>query len=277
MRLATPYLPRLNKNITMTHALENIIDLAAHPLGDRAYQDVARAAFDEAGVLCLDGFLRQDALDQMVAEADACAPLAYFANSTHNVYLTPPDESLPDTHVYNRQITSSKGCITTDQVPEESGLHRLYHDADFQAFICAIVGQEAVYPYADPLSSINVHYAHHGQELGWHFDNSSFAITLLLQAPEAGGQFEYVKDLRDADKGEMNFDGVADVLDQKTAPAVLDITPGTLVLFRGRNAMHRVTPTIGDRTRYLVVLAYNDAPDIALSDSARMTFFGRLG
>ena len=261
----------------MTHALDSLIDLAAHPLGDNAYQAAARAAFDETGVLCLEGFLQKDALAQMVAEAKTCAPLAYFTNGTHNVYLTPPDKSLPDTHVYNRQITSSKGCITTDQVPADSGLHRLYHDEDFKAFICAIVGQAALYPYADPLSSLNVHYAHHGQELGWHFDNSSFAITLLLQAPEAGGQFEYVKDLRDADKGEMNFDAVADVLDQKTLPTMLDIAPGTLVLFRGRNAMHRVTPTIGNKTRYLVVLAYNDAPDIALSESARMTFFGRLG
>ena len=261
----------------MTHTLEQLIDLEAHPLGDATYQARMRAAFDETGVLCLDGFLTKKALAQLVAEAQACAPLAHFTNSTHNVYLTPPDDSLPQTHVYNRQITSSKGCITTDQVPDDSGLHRLYHNEDFKAFICAIVGQAAVYPYADPLSSINVHYAHHGQELGWHFDNSSFAITLLLQAPEAGGQFEYVRDLRDADKGEMNFGAVADVLDQKTAPAILDINPGTLVLFRGRNAMHRVTPTIGDKTRYLVVLAYNDAPDIALSPSARMTFFGRLG
>jgi hypothetical protein len=49
------------------------------------------------------------------------------------------------------------------------------------------------------LSSINVHYADEGQELGWHFDNSEFAITLLLQAPQSGGQFEYVRDLRDAE------------------------------------------------------------------------------
>ncbi|MCP3704490.1 MAG: 2OG-Fe(II) oxygenase, partial [Alteromonas sp.] len=46
---------------------------------------------------------------------------------------------------------------------------------------------------------------------------------------------------------------------------------------RGRNSIHRVTPTEGDRIRMLVVLAYNTKPGIALSDSARMTFYGRLG
>ena len=51
---------------------------------------------------------------------------------------------------------------------------------------------------------------------------------------------------------------------------------GALVLFRGRNALHRVTPVEGERTRMLVVLAYNAKPGISLSESARMTFYGRL-
>ena len=56
---------------------------------------------------------------------------------------------------------------------------------------------------------MNVHYANDGQELNWHFDNSEFVITLLLQSPKAGGDFEYVKDLRDADAGDMNYDDVS--------------------------------------------------------------------
>lgn len=258
------------------HKIDDIIDLDRHPLADEAYIAQARAHLDKTGTLCLEGFLKPDALAALVKEAEAQAHLAYFTTNTHNVYLTPKDDTLGDDHIFNRQITSSKGCICTDHVPAESGLHLIYHDEGFKDFIAAVVGQAGLYPYADPLSSINVHYAHDGQELGWHFDNSSFAITLLLQAPLAGGAFEYVKDVRDADSGEMNFEGVAAILDGKTAPQTLAISPGTLVLFRGRNAMHRVTPTIGDKTRYLVVLAYNDRPGIALSESARMTFFGRL-
>jgi len=123
---------------------------------------------------------------------------------------------------------------------------------------------------------INLHYANRGQELGWHFDNSSFAITLLIQKPDAGSQFEYVTNLRDADAGDMNFAGVGDVLDGTTTPDVLAMEPGTLVLFRGRNAIHRVSPNESDKTRMLAVLAYNTEPDVSLSESARMTFYGRL-
>ena len=51
---------------------------------------------------------------------------------------------------------------------------------------------------------------------------------------------------------------------------------GTLVLFRGKDAIHRVTPTIGNRTRILSVLAYNSKPGVQLSETARKTFFGKL-
>ena len=74
----------------------------------------------------------------------------------------------------------------------------------------------------------------------------------------------------------MNYSGVGAVLDGQHPVEKLAIEPGDLVLFRGRNALHRVTPTEGDITRMLVVLAYNARPDIALSESARMTFYGRL-
>ena len=139
-----------------------------------------------------------------------------------------------------------------------------------------MLGEDALHEYADALSSINLNYADKGQELGWHFDNSSFAITLMIQEPEKGGVFEYIKDVRDADSGEMNFELAGRILDGEIPSKTLSMDAGTLVLFRGRNSMHRVTPVEGGITRILVVLAYNSAPGVSLSESARMTFFGRL-
>ena len=257
--------------------LGDLIDLERYQLDDPIHLAAVKARLDREGVVILPDFLRASARDSLVLEAEKQAKNAFFTTSTHNVYLTSQDQSLPAEHIVNRQIKSSKGCITTDQIPEGSGLKTLYHNPQFQSFITAVLGEKALYAYADPLSSINVHYAHEGQELGWHFDNSSFAITLLLQAPEDGWAFEYVRDLRDADKGELNFNGVKAVLDCDTPAQHLTMTPGTLVMFRWRNSMHRVTPTIGNICRILVVFAYNAEPDIALSEAARMTFYGRLG
>lgn len=257
--------------------LEDIINLDACPLSVSGFSDACRNQLDRDGVLTLPDFLRQNAIDALVSEAESQKHLAFYTSAKHNVYLTKPDPALGDGHVFNRQITSSKGCITTDQIPPDSGLHMIYNAPIFRDFACAVLGEDRLYEYADPLSSVNVHFAEAGKELGWHFDNSSFAITLLLQAPKDGGAFEYVRDLRDADKGELNFDGVRAVLDGDKQTRHLTMAPGTLVMFRGRNSMHRVTPTIGDICRILVVFAYNAEPDIALSKSARMTFFGRLG
>ncbi|MCE2516539.1 MAG: 2OG-Fe(II) oxygenase [Alphaproteobacteria bacterium] len=257
--------------------LRAIVDWGNYPLDDPRLSDALAEQLAEDGVIALDGFLRPNVTAALREQAAGLADKAYFTNSTHNVYLTPKDEARDDDHVFNRQLVSSKGCITTDQVPAESDLVALYDAPAFRQFIARIVGEDALFEYADPLSSINVHYAGAGKELNWHFDNSEFAITLLLQKPEDGGRFEYLRDVRDAEAGEMNFDGVEAILDGRTTPSFLPIEPGTLVLFRGRNAIHRVTPTIGDTDRILVVLAYNSKPGIALSETARMTFFGRLG
>ena len=91
-----------------------------------------------------------------------------------------------------------------------------------------------------PLSSMNVHYASEGRELNWHFDNSEFAITVQLQASKAGGDFE---NLRDAEKGDIHFSGVAEIVEGNFQPEALSVAPSTLVLFRGYNLIDRVTPT----------------------------------
>ena len=257
-------------------ALARVIDLEACPLDDEAFIASCRQKMADDGVLTLPEFLTAQAINTLISEAKVNYADAFHTNTSHNVYLTEPNPDLGDDHIFNRQITSSKGCITTDQIQADSGLKLIYGSVLFRQFAAAVLGEARLYEYADPLSSINIHYAEEGKELGWHFDNSAFAITLLLQAPEDGGIFEYVKNLRDTEGGNMNFSGVADVVDGRREPTSLNIEPGTLVLFRGRNSIHRVTPTIGKKRRILAVLAYNQKPGIALSEAARMTFFGRL-
>lgn len=257
--------------------INDIVAMDRHPIDDAGFGAACNATLEREGVLVLEGFLRPSALAALVAESEAGKAQAYFCTQNHSVYLTPPDPDLPPDHPANRLVVSSKGCICDDIVGETSPLRTLY-DADmFRTFVKAATGESALHAYADPLSSINIHYAGRGQELGWHFDNSSFAITLLIQKPDAGSRFEFVKDLRDADAGEMNYDGVRALLDAERAPEVLSMEPGDLVLFRGRNSIHRVSPNESDRMRMLAVLAYNAQPGVELSESARMTFYGRLG
>ena len=252
-----------------------IVDIEKFPILDQDFRSTCRSDLNSNGVLVMPGFLTQEAIESVKRESESGLHQAYFCQQTHTVYLSPPDPDLPADHPRNRPIKSSKGCITDDQIPQGSVLRTLYDSADIQDFLCAVLGEAGLYPYADPLSSINIHYAKTGQELGWHFDNSSFAITLMIQPAERGGQFEYIGAVRNADAGDMNFSGVEAVLDGRVAAKRLAMEPGALVLFRGRNAIHRVTPNEGERTRILVVLAYNSKPGVALSEAARLTFYGR--
>lgn len=260
----------------MASSLASIVNVEKFPLQSEDFRDACKHALDESGVLVMPGFLTTAAIDNVRREGQKHQHLAYYTISDHNIYLNPADPAYAADHPRNRQVSSSKGCITTDQIPSDSALIALYDATVFREFLCAVLGEERLYEYADPMSSINLHYADEGQELGWHFDNSSFAITLMIQTPEDGGKFEYVKDVRDADGGEMNYEITGKVLDGAIVSETLTIDAGSLVLFRGRNSMHRVTPVKGNRTRMLVVLAYNTEPGVALSESARMTFYGRL-
>lgn len=257
--------------------LSEIIDLRRFPLGDPDFRSECRGTLDRDGALVMPGFMTPAGVRAVQAEGEANRDQAFFCSQSHTVYLSPRDDAFAADHTRNRLVLSSKGCITDDIVPATSALRVLYNAGSFQDFLCKTLGETKLYEYADPLSSINIHYAETGQELGWHFDNSSFAITLMIQPAETGGRFEYVNAIRDADAGDMNFDGVAAVLDGKTPVRQLAMDAGTLVLFRGRNAIHRVAPNQGARTRMLAVLAYNSEPGVSLSEAARMTFYGRTG
>ncbi|NOX68974.1 MAG: 2OG-Fe(II) oxygenase [Gammaproteobacteria bacterium] len=265
------------ENEAMSWRLSQVVDLEKCPLSSDGFRTACRRALSEDGALVMRDFMTTAALDSIRKDAVENQHSAYYTASKHNLYIAPSDPDFPPDHPRNREVLSSKGCITTDQIPADSALHCLYDAEEFRQFICAVLDEPELYEYADALSSINIHYAGEGQELGWHFDNSSFAITLMIQEAEEGGTFEYVKDVRDADSGEMNYDMAEKVLDGGIPADTLSAKAGTLVLFRGRNSMHRVTPVAGHRTRLLVVLAYNTESGISLSESARMTFYGRLG
>ena len=256
--------------------IKHLINVEQHPLDDVSFQKQSRMTLQKNGVCVLHDFLQKKTIESVIQEAIKYRSDAYFCRQTHNIYLTSYDERYDSSHVKNRQVPSSKGCIGDDIIPRDSLLRALYDHGTFKNFLQYVLTEEHLYPYADPLSSINIHYAEHGHELGWHFDNSSFAVTLLLQEPEGGGAFQYLKSSRYHHNGCDNFEYLEKILDDNIEPTKLEMFAGTLVLFRGKESLHRVTPVIGKRTRILAVLAYNNQPNISLSETARMTFYGRV-
>ena len=254
---------------------ENIINLEQHPIQESDYSKSCKDQLDSTGALVMEDFLNSDTVESLQAEAREMRPLAYFCHQNHNAYLLDPDPDFPAEHIRNLEQVSDKGCITHDQVPENSLLRTLYEWPDFRKFLKQVLG-EPVFPYADTLSSININYYEQGQQLGWHFDNASFAVTLMLQSPGQGGEFEYREKVRNSEKGDSAFADTEAVIKGKLQPKTMAIGDGSLVIFSGRNSLHRVAPVVSEHARILVTLNFNTEPGIMLSELVRMAFFGRI-
>ena len=151
----------------------------------------------------------------------------------------------------------------------------IYHWKPLQDFLAAVMGKPALYPMADVMASANVMSYSSGQALNWHFDRSEFTTTLLIQPPSDGGVFEYRRDLRTDDN--PNYEGVAALLEGRDPQMVrMNVDPGTLNVFRGKNTAHRVTPSTGADPRVIAVLTYYEAPGTQFTDEERMGFYGRV-
>jgi hypothetical protein len=260
---------------------QDLIDLARYPIdrlasaaGRKLVAD-CRRGFGSDGALALSGFVLADAIGGMRDEALALAALAHPGEKHHNVYLIDGDPQFPGEHPRNRSQRTQISTVADDLIPRGSRLRALYDWTPLRSFLAAVLGQPALHPYADPLASLNVTVGRPGEQLGWHFDNADFATTLMLQDAESGGQFEYCPGVRTPEN--QGYAAVERILDGTYDDVRrLPMAPGTLVLFRGRYALHRVTPIEGRRPRLMAVLSYDTEPGVMLSEATRMTFYGRV-
>ena len=171
-------------------------------------------------------------------------------------------------------MRSAKEGIAYDRVPADSPTRVLYESDEMLKFVGRALEIEPLFRSEDPLGALNVMIYAPGDELGWHFDSADFVVTLMLQAPESGGTFEFVPMLRR--ENDRNDVGVRALLEGRH-PGVRTMSgePGTLALFRGHWSPHRVTPVEGSRTRINAVLSYARAPGHRLHAASYSLFYGR--
>ena len=257
--------------------LSQFIDFKKYPIDNLNWKNDLKKEFNKTGVISLPKFLKTKSVNKLQEESLRKLKKAYFNPQKHNVYLSPPDNTFSSAHPRNRQVISSKGCITDDMIDSYSSLRYIYNSLIFKSFLTHILSLNKIFPYADKFSSINIHYARKGEELGWHFDNSSFAITLMIKSVKNGGIFEYASKIRGNDiSQDKEYETVSKILNDDFPVKSISMNAGGLLLFNGKNSMHRVTKVIGDETRILAVLAYNENKGVSLSKSAQKTFYGKV-
>ena len=262
--------------------MKRVLDLAAFPLDDlegprgRALVEASRRALAARGLFNLEGFVRPRALERCVAEVLPVFDSGAFTHQrSHNIYFDDGLEDLPPGHPALKRFDTVNHTVCADQIPD-SLLCRIYAWPPLVRFLAAALEKPRLYLMADPLARVNVMAYRAGEALNWHFDRSEFTITLLLQAPESGGAFQYRSGLRSA--SDPNYGGVARFLaGEDDAVETLPLTAGTLTLFKGKDTAHRVTPVAGARARLVAVFSYYERPDVTFSAEERLGFYGRAG
>lgn len=260
--------------------MQSILDLDRYPLdreGSAEWQAlVAQSAAElrATGMFNLAGLVRQDRVQEAAAHLKPLMDTqSYRHQRLHNIYFQATIAGLEADHPALRQVETINHTLCADQIVG-SLVMAIYHYAPFARFLAATMGKPHLHVMQDPLACANVMAYRAGEALNWHFDRSEFTTTLLLQAPEAGGEFEYRSDLRSAN--DPNHAGVAALLEGRD-PAVqrIRLQAGTLNVFRGKNTAHRVTTVQGPVDRMIAVYSYYEQPGVLFSEAERLGFYGR--
>jgi hypothetical protein len=262
--------------------MRDLLDLDRYPIDQPSsaqYLRLVLACQDQMatnGMFNLNGFVRHAAIVQAVKELQPlCARSSFTHQRRHNVYFSQDGAGLPPDHGALAKMETIHHTLCDDQI-QNTVVSKIYEFAALPSFIARVLRKPRLHLMSDPLARVNVMDYRPGETLNWHFDRSLFTVTLLIQAAERGGEFEYRSALRsDADP---NYDGVAQVLRGEDPGVRLNpLEAGTINVFAGKNTLHRVSKIQGSRHRLVAVYSYYEQPGVTFSAAERVGFYGRAG
>ncbi len=241
-------------------SLADLVDLQRYPLSDDvafgAIADSCRRQLQESSFACLPGFLKPDAAQAMAMEVLDAIPRAYRREQSFSAYDEATAGQYAPDHV-RRRIHMSRQFVVAMDVLRKTGLLRtLYGNETLTRRIAQMLNERMLFPLADPVMGCTATVMYDGDNHGWHFDLNDFVVSILLQAPEAGGTFDFAPNIRD--DSDENYAGVAAALDGRSeAVRSIKVEAGTLLLFCGRRALHCVPPVSGGVPRVIALFSYD--------------------
>jgi hypothetical protein len=261
--------------------LSAVIDTDRYPLLDKAdprraaLMDRLRSELETQQFCVLPNFIRAERLPGMVKEVRQLQDVAYRNRSHRNCYLyRTPDPTLPEDHPKNLFFDASYRMLAYDLFPEDATIKGIYNAQPMIDFVAELVGAPALYPNEDKFQPVNVLCYGNGDQSTWHFDSfNAFTLTLMLQAAEAGGEFEIAPNTRT--QTDPKYDEVKKVLrGDRSRIVTVPREPGAFVIFRGCNSVHRVTPVKGDKDRMMAVFVYEESRGIKGDPAVNATIYG---
>ena len=265
------------------------VDLARYPI-DRpdssefaSIVDRARAQMSADGCAVLAGFVPLSTAQSM---AEEIAGLETF-NRCHvlSAWGDPPGDHLPSDHIHRRRFAEDTHVLAGDQL-RGTTLRQLYESDELADFLAAGLDLPALHRFADPYQDLNVVKIRDGGLHAWHYDLSDFVITLLLQKPQVGGQFEFAPFIRgeivpgvtggrDGRVWDERYHDVERLFARNwSGTRLLDLEPGDLVVFNGLRSMHRVRAVHGPTERMIAVMSFDTKPGFESTNDINARLYG---
>jgi hypothetical protein len=259
-------------------SLSALVDLERYPLHDDTtfapIADLCRAQLKASSFASLPGFLLPGAAEAMTKEVLDAIPRAYRREQSFSAYEESTLEQYPTGHVRRRKHESRQFVVATDVLPNKGQLRTLYGDETLTRRIAQMLDEPALFQLADPVMACTSTVMYEGDTHGWHFDLNDFVVSILLQAPEAGGTFDFAPNIRG--DGAENYPAVAAAIDGGSEGVrSIKVEAGTLLLFCGRRALHRVPPVGGKVPRVIALFSYDRKPDVRYSGEVYSRVVGR--
>jgi len=229
------------------------------------------------GIVLLPKFLTREALDISIHEVEDAKDEAWMTKTYHNIFMDKGDLSYHQDHVRNRMLQTSVSSLAYDKLTETGPLLRLYHNDHFLNFISKVLGIKNLHRLEDPFGSASVNIGPSGTAQNWHFDESLFSVTLMIQKPESGGLFRNTQPIRDVgNEDEELYEIVQKVVDGTEDMAeILKFEPGTLSIFCGSRCLHEVTTSYGIKDRLVAVFCFSTCSGVRNSEHVQKMFWGR--
>lgn len=272
----------------MTFTLNELIDLGTYRLDapdSDAYRAVvrdARTKLRSVGCAVIKDLVRADAVARINEEIVDRKHTTHFSVEVMNPYFhTTRNPEFPEHHPVNTFLERSSGFIPGDSWDSGMAVDTLFRAPELAQFLADCLEIDALFCYADPLAGLTANILDPGQQFTWHFDTNDFAVTVLVQDADSGGEFQYCPAVRTAT--DENFEGISAVLDgggsigRNGGVHTLELRPGDLQIFRGRHSLHRVKRVAADsQPRHAAIFAYTEQPGVIGRVQRTMQLFGRV-
>jgi len=252
--------------------MNKLIDLDRYPI-DRLNNNPGqllvaqcRSDLEDSAAAILPSFVRQSAILKMAKEAESLVQVAHRYDGDRAPFYDVDDNERSDDDSLQSRVRSARHpnryCqILNYQIPNSSDLRAIYLWPPLTEFIRQVLNVEHLFQSQCPHLALTMKVAYEGDTDGWHYDPNDGVITLVLQTPDNGGEFEYAPDVRN--QNDQNYAGVDRLYKSPDVEAIRPtLEPGTFTFFNGRYSMHRVRPVgLTRQPRIVSIFSFDQRPD----------------